>query len=212
MRLSNLEIRLDNIKNVRSPDRVYPSQVYVRGTIFDHGRLAVDGRANFLAEPQPAVAGRVEIGQMEIDYLKPIARKYNVMLNQGTLSLLRDFEYAPKVKTAVLENVTLRGVRIDYIHTPSVAPTERVATQKAIEATKKTADHPEITFRIDRLDILDTTVGYVNKAAKQDYRVLRLDLREPNVRLEQSITEACTKFGKVISVKLHRSPTVFACR
>ena len=40
--------------------------------------------------------------------------------------------------------------------------------------------------------------------------MLQLDLRETDVLLEWTIAKICEQFGKVISVKLHRAPTVFA--
>ena len=40
--------------------------------------------------------------------------------------------------------------------------------------------------------------------------MLQLDLREPDVLLEWTIAKICARFGKVISVRLHRAPTVFA--
>jgi hypothetical protein len=40
--------------------------------------------------------------------------------------------------------------------------------------------------------------------------VLQLDLRETDVLVEWTIAKICEQFGKVISVKLHRAPTVFA--
>jgi hypothetical protein len=171
LRLHDLDIRLENIRNVRSPDRVYPSTVKVRGVIFDHGQLAIDGKADFLAEPHVGIAGDVEIKSMELDYFKPIARKYNVTLEQGALSLVGSFEYAPKVRTVIVDRATLQGVRVEYIHTAPAKRAERVAAKKTVEKAKEAADHPELTLKVNRFDIVDSTVGYVNKAAKVDYRV-----------------------------------------
>ena len=40
--------------------------------------------------------------------------------------------------------------------------------------------------------------------------MLIVDLKEPDARLAQVVTEHCAKFGKVASVKIHRDPTTFA--
>ena len=48
------------------------------------------------------------------------------------------------------------------------------------------------------------------KRQVEDDRVLQLDLREPDVLVERTIADICARFGKVISVRLHRAPTVFA--
>ena len=49
LRLVNL--RADNIRNVRSRDRTYPSDVHLDAFVFDSAELRVDGHADFLAEP-----------------------------------------------------------------------------------------------------------------------------------------------------------------
>src|SRR5262245_33916751 len=54
LRLNHLNFRAGNIRNVWSPDRVYPSTLYLEGQVFDSGRMLLDGQANFLAEPYAA--------------------------------------------------------------------------------------------------------------------------------------------------------------
>jgi len=169
--LSDLYVLLENVRNVRSPDRVYPSVIWARGTIFDRGWLAVDGHADFLATPHPGVAGRIEITAMDVDYFEPVARRYNMVVKQGSLSLGGQFEYAPTVRTAILERATLEGLRMDYVHTPKAAAQARTAAKQAVETTTAVADRPDIHLRVDRLDVVDATVAFVSKTARRPYRV-----------------------------------------
>src|SRR5262249_26128499 len=101
LRLTNLNLVADNIRNIRSKDREYPSELALEAVVFDKGRLRVDGRADFLAEPYPGVAGRVTLEQMEMGYFEPVARRYNVRLTGGTLGLAGQFEFAPSYQAAV---------------------------------------------------------------------------------------------------------------
>ena len=48
---SRINLRASNIRNIRSPEHVYPSSFHLEGKIFDKGALTLDGRANFLLEP-----------------------------------------------------------------------------------------------------------------------------------------------------------------
>src|SRR5690242_2944935 len=53
--LENLNFTADNIRNIHSRDRVYPSPVHATATIFGKGHAEIDGHANFLAEPYPGI-------------------------------------------------------------------------------------------------------------------------------------------------------------
>ena len=49
LRLSHVHLHADNIRNVRSPDHVYPSPIHLEAIVFDSGKVALDGNANFLS-------------------------------------------------------------------------------------------------------------------------------------------------------------------
>jgi uncharacterized protein involved in outer membrane biogenesis len=55
LQVKHLNFRAGNIRNVWSPEHVYPSDLYLEGQVFDSGWLLLDGQANFLAEPQMAL-------------------------------------------------------------------------------------------------------------------------------------------------------------
>jgi hypothetical protein len=44
----------ENIRNVRSREREYPSELHVDALVFDQAELRIDGHADFLKEPMPA--------------------------------------------------------------------------------------------------------------------------------------------------------------
>src|SRR6185295_10700114 len=48
LELSGVEFRAENIRNIRSPERQYPSTLHAEGWVFDVGRGVFDGHADFL--------------------------------------------------------------------------------------------------------------------------------------------------------------------
>jgi hypothetical protein len=175
LRLTKLNAVADNIRNIKSQDRVYPSELHVRAAVFDTGRLQVDGHADFLAEPYPGVTGRLLLEQMEMSYFQPVTRRYNVQVAGGVLSVGGSFEFAPTFKSAVLENVSIRGAHVEYVHNPRTAQAESETASSVAETGKEVTNRQDIELVIKRLDILGAAIGYVNQAATPPYRVFFSD-------------------------------------
>jgi hypothetical protein len=51
LEITGLNLLAQNIRNIRSKDRTYPSDVHLDAVVFKNGRVTVDGHADFLAEP-----------------------------------------------------------------------------------------------------------------------------------------------------------------
>ena len=95
LHLSALQLSAENIRNIRSPERVYPSELHLAATVFEGGRLWVDGYADFLAEPHVGVEAAVKLEQIQLDYFKPITNRYNVGVRNGRLSLGNPLSVVP---------------------------------------------------------------------------------------------------------------------
>jgi hypothetical protein len=175
LHLSRLQLNAENIRNIRSPERVYPSDIQLEGTVFDTGRLWVEGHADFLAEPHVGVQAAVQLEQIQLDYFKPITNRYNVGVRNGTLSLAGNIEYAPKITRLMLERVLIQGVAIDYTHTPRTAEVEKARGQQTAQAAKQVANAPTVQLQVDRLDVVKSTFGFVNQAATPAYRIVLTD-------------------------------------
>ena len=117
LRLSRLNFRAGNIRNVRHPDRVYPSDLSFEATVFDEGKLQIDGHANFLAEPHLGVKAQIMLEQVELDYFRPLVQRHNFTIRNGLLSGAGNVEYAPTIKVFHLQKVTIDGVQVTYTHT-----------------------------------------------------------------------------------------------
>ena len=171
LQIRSLNIVATNIRNVASGDRVYPSPIRVDGAVFEKGRLSADGRADFLATPNPTFRGNVTLQDIELDYFKPITNRYNVTVDKGLLSAEGRVESGHDVKTVELTKVTISDIRVDYVHTLGTAGAEQQQRGQAAQAVKAANNAPDVLYKIDELRIVKGTFGYVNKAVTPPYRV-----------------------------------------
>ena len=170
----------DNIRNIRSKERDYPSAVHLDAVVFKTGKVTVDGHADFLAEPHLGIKGDVALEGIELDYFKAITSKYNVSVKNGVLSAKGLVEYAPTIKVVDLEHATVRQVHVEYAHTPARKGVVQEATAKTAQKAAQVSDEPDLLLRAKELKVVDSTVGFVNRAAAPAYRAF---LTETNLTM-----------------------------
>jgi hypothetical protein len=175
LRVHDLEFVASNIRNVHSERGVYPSPMSLKARVFDRGAVAATGWADFLAEPHVAFSADLFLDTIELDYFKPITDRYHLRLDRGTLSAAGRIEIAPQYKTAQLWSAVVDGVRVDYVHTPEAAAGEKAAATTTAKAARSASTDPGMMLRIDRLDVVRSTVGFVNRAVTPEYRVFLAD-------------------------------------
>jgi hypothetical protein len=183
LHLSGVDLRAGNIRNVESYPGAYPSDVHLDGVVFGRGRVALDGRADFLADPHPGVRGFLRLDGVELEHIRPIIARYNLVIGKGTLSAEGEVEYAPGTKTLHLHSLRTQGVKLDYVHTETTAPAEKRRAKKVQAAAREATDRPATLIRIDEVAVLDSDIGFVNEAADPAYRVFLTgaDLRIRNL-------------------------------
>jgi uncharacterized protein DUF748 len=169
--LSHLNLQADNIRNIHLPDQVYPSSFHLDTAIFGTGHGSIDGAANLLAEPYPGIKGRLKLEKVPIDYFKSMIARSNLSIDGGVLQAIGDAEYSSKVKIAHLENLTIQGMKIDYIHSQRTAGAEIKRATVVGKTAKKLNNKPGILIRADQLSLIGCTLGMVNKAARKPYHV-----------------------------------------
>src|SRR5688500_8603610 len=59
LELRAINLVADNIRNIRSGDREYPSPVHLDAVVFKKGKVTIDGHADFLAEPHLGIKADV---------------------------------------------------------------------------------------------------------------------------------------------------------
>lgn len=171
LHVSRLNLVAENIRNVRAPERAYPSDIHLGGIIFDSGKLRVDGHANFLAAPYAGVDADLSLDHVELNYLKPILARMNLWVAAGTLWADGHVEYAPGTESVHLKKLAIRGVQLDYVHSAQTAAAEEARAAKVGHAAEKLSNAPVAAVRVDQLHISDSTVAYVDHSWDPGYRV-----------------------------------------
>lgn len=191
LQLSRMNLQARNIRNVRLPDRVYPSSFHLETAIFGTGHGVVDGKANFLGEPYPGINAGFKLQNVPLEYFTPVISRANLSIHNGLFSTSGKVEYAPKIKTATIYDMTVRGMAIDYKHTTSTSAAEKRRAEKVGEAAKKLGKS-SLLVRLDRLRLTECTVGFINEAASNPYRVFlsNADLLVTNLSNRESESPA----------------------
>lgn len=174
IRMSVVNVRANNIRNVRSREGVYPSDLELEGMLFDSATLRADGHADFLAVPHAAVDVRFDLRQLDLSVLEPVLARHHLELDQGTMSGRGRLKYAPKTKLVDLEELRLVGVRLDYVHPASEAAQARVARQVAA-AAREVSDEASMVLRAARVQIEKSTLGFANRHTNPPYRLFVSD-------------------------------------
>ncbi|HXU91060.1 MAG TPA: DUF748 domain-containing protein [Methylomirabilota bacterium] len=192
LRVSKLQARAQDIRNVRSEPGDYPSPLHVEAQIFDRGRLVVDGHADFLAEPYAGVKGRIELADVGLGYFKPVLERSNLLVTRGTFSGKGLVEYAPKFKKVDLDELHVNGLEAAYLyHKPkAVAATEAVKT--TAETAQEISNDPDVVLHAREMKLTDANVSFVNKDAAPSYRVF---LANTNLIIENFSNQKSEGYG-----------------
>jgi hypothetical protein len=176
LRLTRIGFTAENIRNVRSKDRVYPSDVHGEAVVFHGGRLVIDGNADFLAEPHLGIKGVVELADIPLDPFHPLTNRLaSVTVKGGTLSARGRVEYAPTIKMIDLEQASIRGVRIDYVHTREDAGVTQKAAVTTEHAAREATQRPDLILRVEDFKVTGAILGLVNKTATPEFRMFLSD-------------------------------------
>jgi hypothetical protein len=169
VKLDGVRIEAENIRNVRSPDDVYPSTLRLDASLFETGTVTIDGKANFLAEPQAAFDVDVALANLPLVSLDPVSDNVNIEIRKGVLGADGHVEYAPKKKNIYLQHVRVDGLSVDYVTTERT----RAAEERRMEAVEKAAadvsNEADTRVFVDNLQIRDGELGY--KTEQLGYRV-----------------------------------------
>lgn len=175
LRLSRVNLRASNIRNIHSREHVYPSPIYAEARVFDSGHLVVDGHADFLAEPFPGIHILSKFENIPLEAVRSPASRAHFDIRGGILSGSGELEYAAKIQLVHLQDLMLSGVRLDYIATapaaPAVKPAAADAAVAAVASKGPTKETPSRTFQVDQFRLIDAEVGFVNKTKSPSYRV-----------------------------------------
>ena len=173
--LSHLNLKAANIRNIHLPDQVYPSTFHLDTAIFGSGRGSVDGAANFLSEPYPGMKGRVQLEKVPVDYFRPLFARNHLTIHGGLLQASGEAEYAPKLKSAHLEKLSISGMKLDYLHAPDSAGADRKRVVLLGKKARKLDAEPGLELRADQVSLTGCSLGLVNETPGKSYRLFLAD-------------------------------------
>lgn len=175
LELSHLNIEADNIRNIQLPDQVYPSSFHLDTVIFGAGHGSIDGKANFLAEPLPAVKGAIKLEKVPVGHFKQVIARSNLSITGGVLRASGDFEYAPKMHVAHLKDLNIDGMNLQYLHSEKTAAAEKKRAVVVGKTAKKLSNKPQVLISIDDLSLTRCNFGMLYDAAGKRFRVFLSD-------------------------------------
>ena len=178
IRMTALRIVANDIRNVQSKPQVYPSPIHAEATLFGSGRGVLDGHADFLAEPYPGFHVLFRLDAVPLDALSlPVLAHTAFALKGGVLAAGGELETSPSVRNARLSELTLSGVKLDYVqakNSPSapVGAAQSPAKPKAnVKEKQAPGPDPAWTLRMDKAVISASELGFVNRSKDPAYRV-----------------------------------------
>jgi hypothetical protein len=189
LRLSHLNVRAHNIRNIKSQAGEYPSDLHVEGVLFDSGTLALDGQADLLAVPHAAVKAQLTLEHVDLTRFQSVVRRNNIALRGGVLSAAGDLEYAPTVQIVHLHQADVQGLQLDYVHTAQTAPVKKARAQQGKRAAQEVSHAPSILLRADRVSVVQSQIGFVNRAAAPAYRLFLAEAEVHLTNFSNQLTE-----------------------
>lgn len=181
IQIQELNLDVTDLTNRPSAQDSYPSQWRAAARLPDESHMEFEGQADFLATPSPAVEANMKVHRLQIANLFPILGRYNFHCRDGTLDLAGRVNHSGGATSVAIDELLLEAAKIDYVH---AAATKRAEMRRAKQAADKAvAIHrdPLMRVSVEHGKILDSEIGFVNKAASPDYRVYMTGM---NVELE----------------------------
>ncbi len=177
LRLHQIELLAADIRNVSSKERDYPSEMRGTCTVFEHGRMALEGHADFLRKPHVGARGRLTLAQVELDYFAPILARHSLQVRSGVLDAAGALEYAPELQIVDLDSLVLRGVDADYVHTAATAGREARDKRAVVRTAQQLENHPTAALRVRRMRLVDGRLGWWNRSTDPAYRLFVSDMQ-----------------------------------
>jgi hypothetical protein len=210
---TRIEVVARNIRNVRSPDREYPSTFRASGALFDAGHAVIDGHADFMAKPHPGVKAKVDLETVQLDYFAPVLRRFDLEVRKGFLSAHGLLEYASAARIFDIESIVVSDASIDYIHGGAPNPLARHVAREIKKTARSAMNNPEVLFRVRHVVMENGTIGLVNRAARPEYRVYVTDadfvLENLSSRAEDGKALASLSGGFMGSGRVHGTSTFY---
>ncbi|HJT19552.1 MAG TPA: DUF748 domain-containing protein [Nitrospira sp.] len=135
IRLQDVEVTARNLTNRTKKDEGdYPSELHVTARLLEQAQVRVNGQADFLATPHPAVKAVLSLNRLAVDRALALVGRTDLPLKTGMIEAAGEIEYAPARKTATITQVKVVRPAIEYVNDPASQDAKRSAGEAAAEA------------------------------------------------------------------------------
>ncbi len=194
LQLTAISLRADNIRNLHYQQQVYPSPFHADSVVFAKGRMAIDGKANFLAKPFPGVLANYQVERIPLSEFEPEVQRANLHVYRGILQSKGVVEYSPTIARVAVDNANIDGIHLDYVHTSQSAAGEirRMQTVKADAARVNNA--PGVQLKAREVALTNSELKFLNDAANPHYRIVISDANMRATNLSNHLSAGPAKF------------------
>lgn len=183
-----------NIRNIFSPETTYPSPVKIEATLFEKGKLTLDGHANFLQKPRVGFKGEVDLRGIDLGYFTPVAERQNLSVRKGVLSANGNMEFAAKNTEVHMKVIEFKGLDADYDLRPETVAKKQEQVKIATKAAREMSNAPTSKIRVDELKITQGTLGYMNRKTDPNVRIYADHIEASFKDFSNQLAEGSSKF------------------
>jgi hypothetical protein len=170
LHLSHMNLYTGPVRNIRSENGEYPTDISLDGAVNEDGRLRAQGHLDVFAKPHPSVKLDIRVDNFDLRRLLPLTSRYHIRLYQGHLSTDGSVEYAPWTKLVQLRDLTVDHAFVNYVYEPQARKPEKHAAKKGAEKATDMARQPETIIQIERVKVIESEFGVVHAGVDPPYR------------------------------------------
>ncbi|GJL61254.1 MAG: hypothetical protein NPIRA03_41110 [Nitrospirales bacterium] len=172
LEMTNLQIHLENIQNIRSPKAEYPSNIHLEGSLHQSGVVSITGKANFLADPFPGMSVDYEMKNVQLQPFIPVTALFNVEMHAGMLNSQGHVEYSPWTNRAHISMLEIQNPQINYVNKRALGKAQKAKqiSQPQGEGDSQKSEDP---FRVvvDSASVKNGEFGYLNQTTNHPYKM-----------------------------------------
>jgi len=175
LHLSQLNFVSDNIRSIEDPNTLYPSWFRASMTIFDRGKMALQGRANYLMKPFPGMETRYTVTDVPMAALTTASHHINIAISGGAFSSDGFIEYSPTITNVDVNHITIDSIKATYTHWPETQKAEAKRIDVAGKAVEKETNRRAVNIDVHELQIKRSTLVYDNQTSDPPFNLFITD-------------------------------------
>jgi hypothetical protein len=207
VQVSRLNVMVSGLRNQPAASNELPSELRVSAQLPEDARLTVEGRADLVAKPLPAVDATMIVERLRLQSLLPVAEPFHVYLKDGVLDMKSRVRQTKNRTMIAVEDFLLDHAKLDYVHTAAAKEKNTQRAKKGADEAKQAHQNPSLLLKLQRGKILHSEVGFVNETASPDYRVFMADMNVDMENLSNRVSEG-TGAIKMTGKFMGSGPTV----